>query len=150
MKRTQWISRVILVGALVSPGCGGGPTSPGGKIPDQPVGLNLAGTWTGTIQFLARSCPVEPVSVVITQAAAVADGVPFSGQFDSACGGQVQVHGLLSGTILYGNIADNDGRSRITGTASASAIKIATFQASGGSDGESGGQQMINRISLTR
>ena len=75
MKRSLWILRVILVGALVSSGCGSGPTSPGNPSnpaqpgnPGQPGSLNLSGTWTGSIQYYVGSCSTETVSVALTQA----------------------------------------------------------------------------------
>jgi hypothetical protein len=156
MKRSQWILRVILVGALVSPGCGGGPTSSigngnggGGTGPGggSPADLNLTGTWTGTIQFYMGNCPIEPVSVVLTQAEAGVNGTHFSGQFDSPCAGPIQINGILSAGRLYGSVTDANGNGRITGTASATEIKISTTQGAGGLDG---GQEAVNSILLHR
>ena len=63
MKRSLWIPRVVLVGAIGVTGCGEGPIAPppGGGGP--PAELNLAGTWTGTVTDLTGSCQPESFSV---------------------------------------------------------------------------------------
>jgi hypothetical protein len=156
MKRSLWILRVVLVGALVSPGCGGGPTSSigngsgtgsssgGGSSSD----LNLTGTWTGTIQFYKGSCPAAPVSVVLTQAdSAGVNGTHFSGGFEIPCGGPIQISGILNAGHLYGSVSDPTGDGRLTGTASKTDIQIRTLQGQGGPEG---GQEVINAIQLHR
>ena len=146
MKRSLWIFGVVLVGAIGVTGCGGGPTAPPSDQP--PAGLQLAGTWSGTVTDLIGSCQPESFTVQISQGEGEdyfgARSAAISGDFSTPCQGSFSIRGSLVGASLYGGIA---GKGRVTGTATASAIQITVL---GGSGGLENGQVVVCRLAMQK
>ena len=148
MKRSLWISSLMLVGALGVTVCGTGPTGPPGEGAGAPAPLDLSGTWTGTVTDFVGSCRPEPFTVNLSQGE-TADyfggrSAPFSGDFSTPCQGSLSIRGSLVGGSLYGSIA---GKGRITGNATARSIQITVL---GGSGGLENGQVVVCRLDMQK
>ena len=149
MKRRGWISWVVPIAMVVS-GCSNGSS---GKSPTSPAPpkVDLTGQWTGAITFVAgNNCDgSQNISVSLTQTGDPTDA-NFSGQFDLACAGPVEIHGIISSGNLFGAVKGSIG-GRILGSATSNTISMRVVQSSSAADGEGGASnQTLSRWSLTR
>lgn len=148
MKRSLWILRVMLVGAIGVTGCGGGPTAPPPEGGGPPAELNLTGSWTGTVTDYLGSCQPESFAVDLSQGESEdyfgGRSAKISGNFSTPCQGSFSIRGSMVGGRLYGSIA---GKGRITGTATSNAIQITIL---GGSNGLENGQVVACRLAMQR
>jgi hypothetical protein len=142
MKQPRWILALMILGIVGSSvGCNrAAPTEPGGGALQMAAAgstvSGLSGTWRGTITFHAYSdlegdagpspCDgVESITVTLNQS-----GQKLTGQFQSGCGGVLEVRGVVAATSLSGSLESptGPGFGRIFGTVSPSEIQFRTVQ----------------------
>ena len=116
----------ILVALLLLPACGGGSTSPS-------PALNLAGTWTGSWQFVTSGATiVDTVTATLTQT-----GSTVSGTWTSESGATGQISNLAAQSSITGSLTISQptltgaactATTSVSGTASASSIDLTVPQ----------------------
>ena len=121
--------RVAIAAALMLfTACGGGSTSP-----SPTPALNLAGTWTGSWQFVTSGATiVETVTATLTQT-----GSTVSGTWTSESGATGQISNLAAQASVSGSLTISQPTltgptctttTSVSGTASASAIDLTVPQ----------------------
>ena len=118
----------IAVGLMLFTACGGGSTSP-----SPTPALNLAGTWTGSWQFVTSGATiVETVTATLTQT-----GSTVSGTWTSESGATGQISNLAAQASVSGSLTISQPTltgptctttTSVSGTASASAIDLTVPQ----------------------
>jgi len=118
----------IAVALMLVTACGGGSTSPSAT-----PALNLAGTWTGSWQFVTSGATiVETVTATLTQT-----GSTVSGTWTSESGATGQISNLAAQASVSGSLTISQPTltgptctttTSVSGTASASAIDLTVPQ----------------------
>ena len=134
MKRSSWILGVVtsIVGSFA--GCNkAAPTEPVFHTEDttaisSPAGGH-SGAWSGQIEFhpyngnyVVLSCNgAEPISVLLAE-----DGEHLNGKFLSACGGSMEIRGIVGGGSITGSLEGPSGLDygKISGTISGNRIQF--------------------------
>lgn len=135
MNRQSGILWAVGLGIVGSLGCDkAGPTEPARDLADMsiaevaPSPADLSGTWSGTITFHAFESDTEvlpcdgtaSIRVILRQ-----DGGSLSGQFETACAGELTIRGLVDGIGISGVLNGSSGHSYglIEGTAFSGSIR---------------------------
>ena len=111
---------VVLLLFLLSLGCGAAPTTPTPPPPPPPPltppepSINMAGTWTGTLE--SSNFPPQAVTLVVTQADNCVDGIwtTASGDWKGAISGFATIDSF-SGQFSLERTADGGGRCQAAG-----------------------------------
>ena len=127
MKRSQWILALMLPGVVGSvDGCNkAAPTEPGGGAFAMAAcassASDLSGVWCGTIACHAHN-------------------EKLTGQFQSGCGGLLEIRGVINETSLFGSLwsPTGPGFGRIVGSVSSSRIRFRTIQLANDQDDPNG------------
>ena len=152
MKEPRWILGWVVMGVVgCSAGCNrAAPTEPGGGVLEMVASSSsvsgLSGVWSGTITFHAysdlegdsgsSSCDgASPIVVTLSQS-----GEKLTGQFQSGCGGVLEIRGVVGDTNLSGSLESSAGPGfgRIYGTVTSSDIQFRTVQLTNDEDDPEG------------